>query len=64
MLHDRPMLPGRHTQRLFETMFPVNEMTRSEVTDDGGHERYERARLVRLLVIVMPSSYFTTYKSR
>ena len=29
---------------------PVNEMTRSEVTEDGGHERYERARLVRLVI--------------
>ena len=34
------MLPGRSGQRFFETMFPVNEKTRSEVTEDG--ERWTR----------------------
>ena len=38
----RPILPGRSAQCLFEMMFPINEKTRSEVTEDGGQERYER----------------------
>lgn len=58
-----PMLPGRSMQRCFKTMFPVNEITCSEVTEDGEQERYERAKFVRLLVILMPSSY-TKNKSR
>ena len=43
----RPTLPGKSAQRFFETMFPVNEKTRSEVTEDGGQERNERARRVK-----------------
>ena len=41
------MLPGRSVQRFFVMMFPVNEKTRSEVTEDGGHERYDRAKCVK-----------------
>ena len=32
------MLPGSSAQCFFDTMFPVKENTRSEVTEDGGHE--------------------------
>ena len=35
---------------LRRSMFPINEKTRSEVTEDGGQDRYERATLVRLVI--------------
>ena len=41
MKDKRPMLPGSNAQRFFDTMFPVSENTLSEVTEDGGHERYK-----------------------
>jgi hypothetical protein len=44
---NHPMLPGRSAQRFFDTMFPVNEKTRSEVTEDGGQERNDRAKRVK-----------------
>ena len=40
------MFPGKRAHRFFVTMFPAREKTRSDVTDDGGQDKYESASRV------------------
>lgn len=43
-------MPGGSAQRFFDTIFPVSQKTRSEVTEDGGQERYDKD-LMRAIVL-------------
>jgi hypothetical protein len=40
------MFPGKRAHRFFVTMFPARENTRSDVTDEGGQDKYESASRV------------------